>query len=191
MSGKFLLAGVLLAALTAPLCFVMADSLGQSHIFFVDKSFDEQGRGQVTASLKIVANNGYFYVEDSWYNNLTTEQKTAVDYDLQKLANEFDNNIYPRITAIYGSEWKPGIDNDNKITILLHDIKKGAAGYFRTQDEAPLIQAADSNEREMVFLNTNGLASNSIKSYLAHEFSHLITYNQKDRLRGVTEGFVQ
>ena len=187
MSRKFLLAGVLLAALTAPLCFVMADSLGQSHIFFVDKSFDEQGRGQVTASLKIVANNGYFYVEDSWYNNLTTEQKTAVDYDLQKLANEFDNNIYPRITAIYGSEWKPGIDNDNKITILLHDIKKGAAGYFRTQDEAPLIQAADSNEREMVFLNTNGLASNSIKSYLAHEFSHLITYNQKDRLRGVTE----
>ena len=181
------MAGFLLAALIVPLFSVKADSLGQSHVFFTDKSFDEENRQQVTASLKIVANNGYFYVEDSWYNNLTSGQKAVVENDLQKLANEFDNNIYPRLTTIYGSEWKPGIDNDNKLTILLHNVKKGAAGYFRTQDESPLIQAVDSNEREIVFLNANGLASNSIKSYLAHEFSHLITYNQKDRLRGVQE----
>lgn len=182
-----MLAGFLLAALAMPLFSVKADSLGQSHVFFVDKSFDDQDRSQVTASLKIVANNGYFYVEDSWYNSLTAQQKTAVDNDLQKLANEFDNTIYPRLTTAYGSEWRPGIDNDNKLTILLHDIKKGAAGYFRTQDESPQIQSADSNEREMLFLNANGLSSNLIKSYLAHEFSHLITYNQKDRLRGITE----
>lgn len=186
-SRKFLLAGFLLAALIMPLFSAKADSLGQSRLFFTDKSFDQQNRAQVTASLKIVANNGYFYVEDSWYNNLTSGQKVAVENDLRKLANEFDNVIYPGLTTAYGSEWKPGIDNDNKITILLHDVKKGAAGYFRTQDEVPQIQSTDSNEREMVFLNANGLASNLIKSYLAHEFTHLITYNQKDRLRGVAE----
>ncbi len=177
----------MLTALIAPLCFAKADSLGQSHIFFVDQSFDGQSRPQITASLKVLTNNGYFYVDDSWYNNLTPQQKAVADSDLQRLANEFDNNIYPGLTTVYGSEWKPGIDNDDKITILLHGLKKGAAGYFRTQDESPLIQAADSNEREIIFLNANGLSSNAIKSYLAHEFSHLITYNQKDRLRGTEE----
>jgi hypothetical protein len=39
----------------------------------------------------------------------------------------------------------------------------------------------------MVYLNANYLKSPIIKSYLAHEFTHLITFNQKERLRGVSE----
>jgi peptidoglycan hydrolase-like protein with peptidoglycan-binding domain len=39
----------------------------------------------------------------------------------------------------------------------------------------------------MIYLNTRFIDSTLAKSYLAHEFTHLIAFNQKDRLRGVTD----
>jgi len=170
-----------------PLFFASADSLGQSRVFFVEKTFDVQERLQISATLKIVSNNAYFYVEDDWYRNLKDEPRQIFDLSLLNLVNEFETTIYPQLTTIYGSEWKPGIDNDSRVAVLIHQMKKGAAGYFRTQDEMPLVQAPGSNEREMVYLNIEAVPSVLVKSYLAHEFTHLITYNQKDRLRGIED----
>jgi len=178
---------IILGALFAPLVFVKADVLEQNRFFFVDKTFDGQDRSQVSTLLKVISENGYFYVESDWYNALDTQRKANADYGLQTLASEFDKVIYPQLSAIFGSEWKAGIDNDNRITIVFHRMKKGAAGYFRTQDESPQIQAPDSNEREIIFLNADVLFSALAKSYLAHEFMHLVEYNQKDRLRAVEE----
>jgi len=39
----------------------------------------------------------------------------------------------------------------------------------------------------MVYINTLFINSPLAKAYLAHEFTHIITFNQKDRLRNVTE----
>ncbi|MDD5750848.1 MAG: peptidoglycan-binding domain-containing protein [Candidatus Pacebacteria bacterium] len=153
----------------------------------MEKSFDAEERLQVSATLKTISNNGYFYVEDIWYRNLTPEQQKTFDAGLSAMTNEFETTIYPQLTTIYGAEWKPGIDNDPRVTVLMHQMRKGAAGYFRTQDEMPALQAPGSNEREMVYLNAQAPFYDLAKSYLAHEFTHLITYNQKDRLRGVEE----
>ena len=179
---------IIFGALLLPLFWVeAADSLGQSRVFFVEESFDANKRLQVSATLKTISNNGYFYVEDDWYRGLTGEQQRAFNSGLSTLVNEFEITIYPQLTTIYGAEWKPGIDNDTRVTVLMHQMKEGAAGYFRTKDEMPAIQAPGSNEREMVYLNAHAPFYNLAKSYLAHEFTHLITYNQKDRLRGVEE----
>ena len=167
--------------------FVLAFSEGEIKKFFVDPSYDSKGREELSAILEKVSQKGYFFLEKEWSENLTQEEKKEILQSLNDLAQEFDNNIYPNLTSIYGSEWKPGIDFDYRITILFHQMKEGVGGYFRSEDEYPRVQSPNSNEREMVYLNIDYLKTPAIKGYLAHEFTHLITFNQKDRKRGVSE----
>ena len=177
--------GIVLS-LTLPL-FVFADTPGQVTDFFVEKDYDGLGRNEITATLKIVSQKAYFYVDRSWYQNLSDDVRHKVETNLDNLSQEFDKRIYPTLTSLYGKEWSPGIDNDTHITILFEKMKEGAGGYFRTEDEYQRIQAPNSNQREMIYVNAIYLPYDIIKSYVSHEFTHLITFNQKDRLRGVSE----
>ena len=181
---KLILIAVLF--LVAPLV-VSADTLGQEVVFNIDSSYDFQNREEVTTTLKIISQQGYFYIEDDWFKNLTEGEKKEVSSNLEILVKDFDNTIYPKLTTTYGSEWKPGIDNNYNVTIFFHKMKEGVGGYFNSGDEYPKIQNPKSNEREMVYLNADHLKSPLIKSYLAHEFTHLITFNQKEKLWGVSE----
>ena len=167
--------------------FVLADSEGQTKTFFIEPSFDLEQREQVKAILEKVSENAYFYLEKDWYENLEEKEKEKIDQSLNALGKEFDEKIYPELTLSYGQEWKPGIDSDEHITILFHQMKENAGGYFNNGDEYRKIQNVLSNEREMIYINTDNLNYEIIKSCVAHEFVHLITFNQKDRLRGVTE----
>ncbi|MBU1870540.1 hypothetical protein KKF17_00205 [Patescibacteria group bacterium] len=167
--------------------FVFAETEGQIKTFFVDENYDLQSREQISAGLKRVSQNGYFYIEENWYQNLAEKEKETINQNLEKLSQDFDKIIYPQLISFFGQEWKPGIDSDGRITILFHQIKEKAAGYFNNGDEYPKIQNPKSNEREMVYLSTESLLTATAKSYLAHEFVHLITFNQKERLRGVVE----
>lgn len=166
---------------------IRADSEGQTKDFLINSSFDPQQKTHVLATLQKASFKAYFYVDQEWWQTLSVEkQKTAGD-NLGFLANEFDNVIYPKLTEFYGSEWKPGIDNDERITILFHRMPEGAAGYMRTDDEYPKLQDSSSNEREMVYVNVDYIFFNVVKSLLAHEFTHLIEFNQKTRLSGKDE----
>ena len=167
--------------------FVLADSQGQVKTFFIESSFDLEEREQVKAILEKVSENAYFYLEKNWYDSLVEVEKEKIDESLDALTKEFDEKIYPELTSTYGQEWKPGIDSDEHITILFHRMKENAGGYFNNGDEYRKIQNSLSNEREMIYLNTDNLNYEIIKSCVAHEFTHLITFNQKDRLRGVSE----
>ena len=167
--------------------FAFADSEGQVKNFFVDSAYDSEGREQVPAFLEEISQNGYFYLENEWYQNLSQGEREVITQNLTILTQEFDQTIYPELTSAYGSEWKPGIDSDYRMTILFHQMKEGIAGYFKEGDEYPKLQDQTSNEREMIYLSAEYLKSPLIKSYLAHEFTHLITFNQKERLRGVSE----
>ena len=173
-------------ALLFPLC-LKADILNQKVNFFVDKDYDFKKREKVEGTLFEISKYGYFYVETNWYQNLTEGEKKEVKENLKSLSKEFDQNIYTTLTSIFGKEWSPGIDNDKKITIFFHQMKKGVGGYFNNGDEYLKVENPRSNEREMVYLNAIYLKSEIIKSYLAHEFLHLITFNQKERLRGEKE----
>jgi len=167
--------------------FVLADSEGQTKTFFIEPSFDLEQREQVQAVLEKVSENAYFYLEKDWYENLEEKEKEEIDQSLESLGKEFDEKIYPELTLSYGQEWKPGIDSDEHITILFYQMKENAGGYFNDGDEYQKIQNPLSNEREMIYLNADNLKYEIIRSYVAHEFVHLITFNQKDRLRGVSE----
>ncbi len=166
---------------------VLAEVEGQTSIFYVEKNYDSQQREQILATLKKISQQAYFYVDSIWYQNLTEQERGLVNQNLADLAESFDKEIYPKLTGLWGSEWKPGIDNDFRITIFFQQMVQGAAGYFNDGDEYSKQQSPKSNEREMVYLSAEYLKGGLIKSYLAHELTHLITFNQKDRTRGIAE----
>lgn len=97
--------------------------------------------------------------------------------DLERAARGFEEQIYPRTRALFGSEPQPGVDGDLRITILNVRLPGGAAlGYFSAKDALPRQLNRYSNERQMVLMNLGLLdfASPGYLDTLAHEFQHMI-----------------
>jgi len=163
-----------------------ADYLSQRVNFFIDSDYDLLKRNQLVATLQKIADKLYFYIDDDWWNSLDNQKRDEVNQTLANLSLEFENKIYPTLTSTFGSEWKPGIDKDERITVLIHPMIEEAGGYFNSGDEYRRIQNPESNEREMVYLNSQQIDKSYTKSLLAHEFMHLITFNQKAKY-GVEE----
>lgn len=167
--------------------FVSADVVGDQQRFSVDSSYDEQKREELVATLVVAGPSANFYVESSWWDSLSLSDQYGTRQTLIALSLEFEQKIYPTVTTAFGFEWKPGIDNNNAITVLLHLMNQDAGGYTNYGDEYPRMQNPKSNEREMVYLNLRHLQNSVAKTYLAHEFTHLVTFNQKEKMRGVSE----
>ena len=164
-----------------------AVSIGDTRSFYVDDSYDVISREKITAFIADISARAYFYLDENWWGTLDAKEQSRVKLALDLLGEEFDDNIYPNLVGVYGSEWNPGIDKDSRITVLVHPMKKGSGGYFVTGNEYSRVANPSSNEKEMVYINADYISSSLAKSFLAHEFTHLITYNQKERIRGVEE----
>ncbi len=166
---------------------VRAANTGDLVNFNVDKDFDASARVQVSATLIKTTDNLYFYVETAWWDSQPQAKQLEILSDLDNLSNEFDTHIYPTLTSVFGQEWKPGVDGDNKITILFEAMNSAEGGYFNEADEYIKLQVPTSNEREMLYLSLDNIDDKRLKIFLAHEFTHLITFNQKNKIFGVEE----
>ena len=121
----------------------------------------------VDATLQVVSPNAYWYVD----NELATQND-----DLQMAANEYENNIRPKLLEAFGDVWNPGVDGDPRLTVLHTDLGGSVAGYFDPRHEFPLHTHPNSNEREMIFMD--GVlfrpGSSDYLKVLAHELQHAI-----------------
>jgi len=167
--------------------FTFAYTLNQKVNFYVNSSYDLQKRDEVSATLQKVSSQAYYYIDDNWWNGLDASKRTDALLSLDSLAEEFDKKIYPTLVSAFGPEWRPGVDSDTRITVLFHSLNDGAAGYFNNGDEYSKLQFPESNQKEMVYLNTQYIDSPQLNGFLAHEFTHLITFNQKEKAYGVSE----
>jgi len=187
---KITLGVVVILSLMASFGYVgvaQAANVGDIVNFNVDKSFDASGRTQVPATLVKISPKLYFYVEKQWWDSQTEAKQGVISTALNNLAGEFDNNIYPNLTSVFGSEWDPGADKDSKISILFESINSTEGGYFRETDEYEKIQLPNSNAREILYLSISNIEDPNVKIVLGHEFVHLITFNQKNKIFGVEE----
>ena len=164
-----------------------ADTIGQQVIFNINNQFDNTARTSLTATLRNMSTKAYFYVDDIYWQSISAYEQTQLLTNIQTLAQEFDNRIYPISTNFWGSENTPGVDNDVRITILLEELKVGYGGYFDNINSYTQTQAPGSNQREMIILNARALSVNSAKEFLAHEFQHLISNQQKELLRNIAD----
>jgi hypothetical protein len=164
-------------------------SAAQASTFLVDDTYDYSDRDQVDATLVYESKEAYFYFEDQYYTAYTSNQKENVASQIKKLGDEFDSTIYPQVRSIFGSEWNPGIDNDSKMVILFDHLQPNVGGYFNPNDEYPKNSVVEgrSNEREMIYLNPDFLTSGKIEGFLAHEFQHMIYWNEKTRTKGTID----
>jgi hypothetical protein len=162
--------------------------LGDVTSFNVDQNFDSNSRNQMQAILLKVSDKAYFYIDKSWWDAKSTSDRTQISTVLDTIASDFDTKTYPTLTVTLGSEWNPGIDKDPKITILFEEMGNVENGYFRTNDEYSKLQIPNSNEREMIYISLKDIANAAnTERTIAHEFVHLITFNQKDRLQNVSD----
>jgi hypothetical protein len=178
---KFIfLAGILLFLFLVSNAY--AANVGDIVNFNIEKSFDVSNRDRAPSSLVKITNSLYFYIEKSWWDAQTPQKQEDILTSLNSLSDEFDSNIYPKLTSTFGFEMSPGIDGDRKITVLFTPMNSAEGGYFNTADEYEKLQITTSNEREMVYLSVDELGTSQAKVVLAHEFMHLITFNQKNKI---------
>jgi hypothetical protein len=161
--------------------------LAKGILFNIDSSYDISARENLEAVSVKTTSKLYLYIEADWWNSRTYSQKANISEMLDDLSAEFENKIYPKLTSTFGEERKPGIDGDEKITILFHRMKEGVGGYFRNVDEYLKFQAPYSNEREMFYVSSSHIGNPKLGALVAHEFTHLITFNQKDKINNVSE----
>lgn len=164
-----------------------AANVGDVVNFNVDKGFDSSSRIQVPGQLVKITGNLYFYIEKYWWDSQSAAGQSKILIDLDSLSGEFDNKIYPTLTSLFGPESRPGIDKDNRISVLFESINSSEGGYFREADGYAKIQVPTSNEREMFYLSLDKIDDPQLKIILAHELVHLITFNQKNKVFGAEE----
>lgn len=188
LKQRFVLAALVVSFFLLP-SLANADVLEQREVFLTNETYDKFSRVNMVATLKHVSQHAYFYIDDAYWNNLGDVRRGTLSSQIVNLATEFDNNIYKKETQFWGSPASPGIDGDTRITILLEETIKGNGGYFETINNYPKSVAPDSNEREMIAVSIEAVEFNLdfAKNFLAHEFQHLISFNQKDLTRGVSE----
>ena len=100
---------------------------------------------------------------------------------LVSAAGRLRDRYYPLLSATFGQEARPGIDDDPRFHVL-HVLGPPDAvelGYFSDEDAYPRALFVDSNEREMVYLNMSQLAVGEplYDGTLVHEIQHLIQWN--------------
>ena len=119
--------------------------------------------------LRLVTPHAYWYVEDG--------QSIRQD-DIERSAAEFEEKIYPRVTAVFGAEWSPGVDNDPHLNVLNARLQ-GVGGYYSSSDEYPTSVSKNSNQREIIYINSGGtqIGSQSYLEVLAHELQHAVHWN--------------
>ena len=159
----------------------------KAEVFNVERKYDFYNRTEISAVLQKTTNQLHFYVEEKWWNSLTEQEKSLLDEKIYNLSNEFERKIYPELTSIFGQEAEFGANNDKRITVLIHRMFSDVGGYFSSGDIYEKIQYPKSNQRKIVYLNGHHINSVDAKSYLAHEFMHLITVNQKNLKRNINE----
>jgi len=144
--------------------------------------------GYPVATLKPCTVRGrgqYCYVvvdDDEW--NVTIDQddvdRIVQHFDRQSVGNFPDQGIWDLNTSHFGDPPNP-LDNLERIFLLYYRFNISADGYFWYFDQYPDgTFAFASNEADVIYLATDSgePASNYMLAVCAHEFEHLIHFNQ-------------
>lgn len=157
--------------------------VGDRKSFWVS-NVDTNQNFMVDTTLRYVTDHLYFWMEEGLGYN---------ESDLKKLADNFENEIYPRNREFFGSEWTPGVDGDPHLYVVFASgLGRSLAGYYSSADQYPPIAHEYSNAHEMFLLNADNLLLDNPYTYgvLAHEFQHMIHwYQDRNEETWLNEGF--
>ena len=182
--SKLVIIAVLFLALPS---IAAAFTVGDIEKFNISEGYDISQRKEVSTMLVRITDDLLFYVEREWWEKQNSAERSQISQALIDLGVSFNRKIYPELTSAFGNIPEHPVDESGKTTVVFHLMKRDAGGYFRTGDQYSKLEYPFSNERNALYLNANRIKESLLPSYLAHEFIHLITFNQKQSLRNVAE----
>jgi len=147
------------------------------------RTFVFEGSGNVstqtiTATLAATSTHA-----EAWIDNNTSAITSA---EAQVRIDDFSNDTFPIITSVFGAP--SDVDGNGKVLFLyteLIDQVGGVSGFYRARSLFSESDGGDGNAADMMYLGVDHSESFS-KSLLAHEFQHLINYNQHVLVRDGT-----
>lgn len=190
----------------------ISGKVGETKEIYVDNNIDISTFVQKSATLRAVGTYCYVWVVDDFYSSTAGENK--VDSAIaQEYADAFDK-MYPMITNVFGNEsdkiyyyskWRNMEDYSStgtKINIVVYDIGNdyslsenqqcGIVGYFYAKDYIYNYseKGVTSNNGKYFYIDSGYANSNfdTTISTLAHEFQHMVNYNQKTVSHYLTSG---
>lgn len=190
----------------------ISGKVGETKEIYVDNNTDISTFVQKSATLRAVGTYCYVWVVDDFYSS--TAGKNKVDSAIaQEYADAFDK-MYPMITNVFGNEsdeiyyyygWcnmENYSSTGTKINIVVYDIGNdyslsenqqcGIVGYFYAKDYFYNYseKGVTSNNGKYFYIDSGYANSNfdTTISTLAHEFQHMVNYNQKTVSHNLTSG---
>ncbi len=167
--------------------FFWVGQASAAEVFQVESPYDSYSRSELEATLVKSTNEINFYIESHWWDGLSQREKNIVDEILYNSSVEFERKIRPKMEEFFGSMPDHPVDKSQKLTVLFHRMVSSAGGYFNSGDQYKTTQYPRSNEKNLVYINASYIASGTLDGLLAHEYTHLITFNAKDKKYRVNE----
>ncbi len=131
----------------------------------------------ISSRLRAVGRRVQIYVDAADGANVTTDT-------LRDLVDSFDNHVWPVVAERFGPA--ADVDGDGRFTILmthwlshLADGKVRVDGFVRGADMDRRQPAPFGNRADMMYLNANLAASPHLRTVLAHEYAHAVTFSRK------------
>ena len=141
---------------------------------FVFPSFRSVSETTMTASLVATSERAIVYVDLVDIDRLNRDS-------LQAQIDRFSETTYPIATSAFGKA--SDVDNDGKIHILYTNLVNpggslfGAGGFFDALSLLSVDQGGNGNQSDMFFLDPD-INPHTFDAVLAHEFQHLINFNE-------------
>jgi len=163
---------------TALLQMKTAQEVGDTRSFWA-LNFDTMECYIVDAHLLAIGDHCYIYFDDLAISIIGEPEANA---RAETYRDEFDNNIYSRVTDVAGDPdgTLGDVDGDPKVYIL---VVEHYQSYYRQSNE---VESEYSNMCEMVYICYR--TTNPVNT-IAHEFHHLVWFNYEwDEVHFVLEG---
>ncbi len=96
---------------------------------------------------------------------------------VRRLAARFDG-VLLSLHEIFGAPPDHGFDRDPRVHLLFAELEETTAGNFSTFESISRLAVPESNEKEMIFINTRGLEDTDFDlQVLVHEYVHLLHWS--------------
>lgn len=94
--------------------------------------------------------------------------------DIEEVGNNFETDVWPAVTQVFGRPLTPGIDGDDRMVVYTAVLRSGVAGYFSAADSYPKEIRSHSNQREALYMSADkvNLTGREYLSVIAHELQH-------------------
>jgi hypothetical protein len=137
----------------------------------------EASYAAVTARLRGVGERVQVYVDQS-------DISTVADATIRDVVTTFDGQVFPAAAGRFGAA--VDVDGDGRLTVLFSGWlgkmaggKVRVDGFVRGSDLDARVPAPFGNCADMIYLNSRLTAGPHLKTVLAHEYTHAITYSRK------------